>query len=181
MIAITGGAASGKSTILHALADRGWATISADQVVADLWLDETFLVGVAEVFDTARPTRELVRAAILREPAKRRALNELSHRHVIHTIFTSGSDVAEVPLLIEAGLFHRFNEVWVCSCDRETQLKRLQGRGFSLEDAGALLATQVADSVRCSFADEIFRTNGERSNVLSQIDLALRRSRTQDR
>lgn len=178
MIAITGGAASGKSTVLRELVRRGFRTSSADAVVADLWQDEQFLVAVSEGLGLSNPTRSAVRELILSDPAKRRVLNALSHGIVIHRLLTSEADFVEIPLLVETCLTSRFAEVWVCDCDRMTQMHRLMIRGLSEAEAEALLAAQMPASVRNVFADEIFRTNGDIPNVLSQIDFALRRGRT---
>lgn len=178
MIAITGGAASGKSTILREVARREFRTISADAVVSELWQSEQFLVAVAEGLGISNPTRATVRELILQEPAKRRVLNSLTHSTVVHQLLTSGADFVEIPLLVETCLVGRFEELWVCDCDRMTQMHRLLIRGLSEPDAEALLAAQMPSSVRNVFADEIFRTNGDIPNVLSQIDFALRRGRT---
>lgn len=172
MIAITGGIASGKSTVLADLGRRGYSILDVDACVTNLWNRATFLDKLVPLVGE-NPTRESVRAAILASPQKRRSLNQLTHRGLMQEVLSSNADFVEVPLLVETVTMRYFEEIWVCECGELVQRQRLADRGLSQVQIDSILAIQVPEVVRSVFADELLRTNGPWINVLPLIDSAL--------
>jgi dephospho-CoA kinase len=170
LIAITGGAASGKSFVLEILREHGLRTISADAVVAALWNDPAIrqraakAIGLDEPFDAAA-----VRAKILSDPAARRRLNAVFHAPVIRQILESGADFAEIPLLIETCSQRLFGGVWLVTCGIDLQRQRLAERGLSGDQIDQILGSQLDDAVRAQFSDEIIRTNESRERVIANV------------
>jgi dephospho-CoA kinase len=177
VIAVTGGAAEGKSTVLKIVAGHGFRVVSSDEIVADLWEDHGFRVAVQETLAIdGEVSKEKVRENILTFPHQRRLLNSISHRFVLDALLASQADFAEVPLLIEAALVPHFESVWVVTCGENEQRRRLNERFSDASQVERLLATQTTFSVRQAFADEIIRTNCDLERVEMQIHESLRKN-----
>jgi dephospho-CoA kinase len=164
-IAITGGIAEGKSTVLGYCRDAGTAVCSVDEVARSIFDSEPVQAGLARLLGQPFPiARADVRKAIVASPVVRRALNHLTHPLLLDAIRRSDATVFEVPLLVETCLIGEFDQIWVVTCGPEEQLKRLSER-IGREDATALIRTQLPTTVKTPFADAIIRTNAEERNV----------------
>lgn len=176
-IALTGGVASGKSTLLAHAQSLGVAVASADDASTEIWNDPQTRADIAAALDLpGEPSRDEVRAKIAREPEARRRLNDLMHPRILRALLASGAQIVEVPLLVEACAFAPFREVWVVSCSPETQLERLTRRIGDERKARELMAAQVSSAVREAFADRVLRTNGSLRLVQGKLELALTES-----
>lgn len=159
-VAITGGIGEGKSTVLKMLAEKGYRTESADALARSIFLDPEVNGFLAEVAGVAGPVSpEVLRAAILADPHKRNQVNRIMHPRVIAAIESSDAIFFEVPLLIETCLHGKFDEVWVVTCGRVEQVRRLAERYGDIQVAEAAIATQLPSSTKVPFADVIVRTN----------------------
>lgn len=192
-LAVTGGVASGKSTVLAALAERGVATIDLDRLCRELVepgrpalerirleFGEEFIFGGA--LDRAR-----MRALISRDEGARRRLNSILHPPVVAAmeerlaeLAAAGQAVAavEVALLFEAGYGDRFDAVIVAACSREVSLGRLMARsGLSREEAELLLGAQLPIEEKIARADFLVDTSGEPADVRGQVEQILQKLR----
>lgn len=159
-LAITGGIAEGKSTVAGYLASGGYRVLSADDVARDVFHTDSIQGWLASKLGAKAPVApETVRAEVMRDPTFRRALNARTHPEVLERVFSSGAQIVEMPLLIEACLQRHFSRVWVVTCGEEEQLRRLAERLNSVESARSLLQTQLPTRVKIAFADRVFRTN----------------------
>lgn len=165
-VVLTGGAASGKSTVLRVLEDRGLTVASADEVVKSLWaLDET-RYGVAQALGWDYPfDMDVLKKSAFEDSVVRRALNTYFHGPVMEHLAASGAEVCEIPLAFEAGVSGLFHRVVSVVCDRGDQMERLCGRGLSFEAAESVLASQVGIELRISCSDWILRTSGPLESV----------------
>lgn len=170
MIALTGGAASGKSFVLAILSELGYKTISADEVVAKLWqnsairADVSKRLGLPEPFDNAD-----VREKIFGDAQARRKLNKIFHGPVMRTILDSGADFAEVPLLVETCSHNLFSEAWLVTCGESEQRARLLERGLNQDQIEKILSLQLSDRVKSQFCSQIIRTNDSRDRVIGIV------------
>lgn len=169
-IAITGGPADGKSTVLSALSERGYACVSADDVVREVQASVDYLRTVGEVFGPEATAggslnRDFVRGQILTDPSLRRALNRITHRAALDALLDRLADAsspafAEVPLLIETSCQGSFDEVWVCDAGEEERRRRLLERHVGdARSVDLALQVQLPTEVKAAFADRILRTN----------------------
>ena len=156
-LAVTGGIAEGKSTVVGYLRDAGYSTASADAVAREVFGTSEVQSWIVERLGSSEPAR--VREAVASDASFRRSLNRLTHPRILHKLDRLRADVVEVPLLIEACLQSRFDRVWVVTCGPEEQLRRLAERLGGVPSAESLLATQLASRVKIPFADCIVRTN----------------------
>jgi len=176
-LAITGGIAEGKSTVLEVLRQEGLSVLSADAIVQDLWQRPAVLSAVAGAVGLpGTPTRDDVRRAISGSSELRRRVNGIFHPLVWHEIEQSRAEAVEVPLFIETCLHPLFEKVWVVTCGAKIQQDRLLLR-TDPAGAAALLRLQLPTRVKIPFADELIRTNTSFMDVHTQTRMALSRHR----
>lgn len=162
IIGLTGGIASGKSTVSRALRDLGAIVIDADEVAHTImepgkpaWEDiiEHFGSGVLNADQTI--DREKLGAIVFNNPERLQVLNQITHprvgeqfKRMITTLRAEKSDAVlfmEVPLLYETHMERICDEVWVVWVDEETQIQRLMKRdGLSREDALKRIDAQMS-------------------------------------
>jgi len=165
-IAITGGVAEGKSTVLGYCKEAGYRVASADEVAREVFASDPVQSAIAERLGTIPPVeRHVVRTALEESPAFRR---ELTHAAIIRRLKGIGAAVVEVPLLIEVCLQSDFDRVWVITCGREEQIRRLAER-LGTCNAGRLLASQLPTKAKTPFADCIVRTNQPEVDVKAYV------------
>jgi dephospho-CoA kinase len=145
LIGLTGGVATGKSTVAKLLRTCGAVIIDADALAREVvqpgkpaWRDIVRLYGE----QVLKPDRTLNRPAlahiVFRDSHKLRALNAIIHPRVAREQARLTRDIGrkdpdaivmyDVPLLFEAGVDKRVDRIVVVAADRETQITRLQRR-----------------------------------------------------
>lgn len=178
-LAITGGAASGKSTLLRYLREQGVATASADDVARLVYDDPAIQSRLAEILGVPQPVpRHLLLQAILDDPSVRRSVNAAMHDAVWRQLELTKSVVWEVPLLIEACLQGSFERVWVADCGADEQRRRLFERLGDADLVERLIATQLPARAKVAFADEVIRTNRPEPLVRAYVLELFERERT---
>lgn len=188
LIGLTGGIASGKSTIADRLAEHGAVRIDADQlarVVVEPGTDALARVRSAFGDDVIAPDGTLDRAAlgtlVFGHPEQLATLNAIVHpavraltRRLIAEAEAANPNavvVYDVPLLVEAAVDHPFDLVVVAHAAEATRLRRLvELRGLSQADAVRRLGSQAADAERLAIADVVIDTDGELGRTIEQAD-----------
>lgn len=173
-IAITGGVAEGKTTVLRIFESLGAHTLSSDQLAATLLLPGTEVweqlvreFGQAITAADGTLVRERLAALAFGEPAIRRRLNRIMHPAVVRALqahiegHTSSPTfvVIEVPLLIEVALQDYFDAVVVVQATPALQRQRLLHRGISLQQAQQIMRAQLPTRCKTVFADWVIRTH----------------------
>jgi dephospho-CoA kinase len=189
IIGLTGGIASGKSTVSRALQDLGAIIIDADEVAHAIiepgkpaWEDivEHFGLGVLNPDQTI--DREKLGAIVFNDPARLQVLNQITHprvgeqfKQMIKNIKSQQSDAVlfiEVPLLYETHMDRICDEVWVVWVDEETQIQRLMKRdGLSREDALKRIDAQMSLDEKAKRADVVI---DNRFSIEETIETATR-------
>jgi dephospho-CoA kinase len=188
LVALTGGIASGKSTIARRLAAHGAVIVDADQVVRDVQQPGSpVLSAIAAEFGDGmlRPDGSLDRALlgerVFGDPDAVKRLNAIVHPAVrvesqrqFDAAFAADADavvVYDVPLLAEARLSDPWELIVVAHAPAEVRRRRLvELRGFTEEDAAARIASQVSDDERLALADVVIHTDGSLEETLRQAD-----------
>ncbi|MBL8060416.1 MAG: dephospho-CoA kinase [Chthonomonas sp.] len=176
MIAITGGIAEGKSTVLEVLRKEGLRVLSADEVVKEIWQDSAILGALGELLGLPEPNKEAVTKKIVESESARHEVNRFFHPRVHRKIVNSDAEAAEIPLLFETCTQGSYSSIWVVTCGQEEQLKRLSAR-VGRERAEQLLDLQLPTRAKIPFADEVLRTNGTLADVHTATCHALERFR----
>ena len=188
LIGLTGGIASGKSTIARRLAERGAVHIDADLLAREAVEPGTAaLSAIVERFGPGilSPDGSLDRAAlggiVFSDPASLDALNGIVHPAVrdltaqrIAAAEQADPDavvVYDVPLLVEAQVPHRFDLVVVAHAGTESRIARLTGtRGMPEDEARRRIASQASDDERLAVADVVIDTDGALDATFDQAD-----------
>jgi dephospho-CoA kinase len=161
VIGLTGGIASGKSTVARLLAARGVPVIDADQLSRDVVLPGmpalaaiARLCGPGVLSPDGTLDRQALGALVFADPGLRRRLESILHPAIkslaeerLGQLRSQGVPVViyMAPLLVEAGATDRVDEIWVVYVDRETQIARTMVRdGLTREAAEQRLAAQMS-------------------------------------
>jgi dephospho-CoA kinase len=184
-IGLTGGIASGKSTVADRLAQRGAVIIDSDLLAREVVAPGS--AGLRAVIarfgeQVLAADGSLNRAAlgsiIFDDPQARRDLEAIIHPAVrarateLSAAAAPGSVVVQViPLLVETGQSDAFDQVWVVDADPAVQRTRLQQRdGLSPAEAQARLQAQASRAQRLAVADVVLANDGSADQLRQQVD-----------
>ncbi|PPF86188.1 dephospho-CoA kinase [Subtercola sp. Z020] len=189
LVALTGGIASGKSTVAARLAEHGAVIVDADKLAREVVEPGTdALRQIAETFgsDLLRPDGSLDRPAlgqrVFGQPEQLQKLNAITHP-AVHRLGMERFAEAEaadpdaivvydVPLLVEASdRPYDFELVVVVSADDETRVRRLVDlRGMAEQDARRRVGSQASEAERLAVADHVIDSTGTLDETLAQVD-----------
>ncbi len=182
---LTGGVASGKSTVATILAELGAVVIDADQLAREVVAPGTD--GLAEVVEAFGPKvltaegaldRPALGAVVFADEARRRVLEGIIHPRVrargAEIEAQAGPDdvvVHDIPLLAESdGAAGVFDAVIVVDVPREVQLARMLGdRGWTREDAESRIAAQATREQRRAIATYVVENTGTREDLRHRV------------
>ena len=185
-IGLTGGIASGKSTVTQRFAELGIPVIDAD--VASRSVVEPGQPGLARVVERFGPQvldaegrldRRALRTVIFNDSASRQALEAILHPLVRADMERQAAAaqgpyvVMAIPLLVEGGNpRQRVDRVLVVDADEALQIQRVQMRdGASAEQARAILASQASRTARLAAADDVLSNSGSVAELRQAVDL----------
>ena len=183
-IGLTGGIASGKSTVAQRFIELGVPVIDADQasraVVAPgtpglAKVIERF--GIGAVAENGELNRRALRDLIFSDPGSRQALERILHP-LIRTHMEQSTEAAlgpyvvmAIPLLVEGDSRNRVDRILVVDVDDAVQLQRLMARdGSTLEQARAILGSQASRSARIAVADDVLLNTGTVTDLRQGVD-----------
>ncbi|WP_032798715.1 dephospho-CoA kinase [Streptococcus sobrinus] len=191
IIGLTGGIASGKSTVTAYLRQKGYQVVDADQLVHSLQAKGGLLYqALILAFGTGilGPGQELDRPKfaqlIFNDPAARKKSADLQDRIIRQELIKERDRLAQeediffmdLPLLFELDYEDWFDEIWLVVLDEDQQLQRLMARnGYSLEEAQKRVASQMPLSKKIRLADQLIDNNGSLEDTYSQLDQQLQR------
>jgi dephospho-CoA kinase len=184
-IGLTGGVASGKSTVSQRFGELGVPVIDAD--VASRKVVEPGKPGLAQVVQSfgvgildadGKLDRRVLRDLIFKDSSLRQALDAILHplirAEMEHEAAQSKGPyvVMAIPLLVEGGSAgKRVDRVLVVDADEPLQLQRLQARdGSSVEQARAILASQANRAARLAAADDVLLNTGTVAELRQAVD-----------
>jgi len=185
IIGITGGIASGKSTVTNFLRQKGFEVVDADALVHQLQkpggrlfqiLVEHF--GEKVLLEDGGLDRPLLASLIFSNSEEREWSKETQGqiiREELGSLRDKFSEIEElffmdIPLLFEQDYASWFDETWLVYVSRDTQLDRLMNRDqLSKESAETRLASQWPLEEKKKFATYILDNNGSREQLLSQV------------
>lgn len=187
VIGLTGGIASGKSTILETLKKMGAVVISADEVAhaatqpgKPAWEDIVRFFGTGILNDDKTINRKKLGEIVFNNRQYLQKLNEITHPRVKEMFKNSLKEikeknpdavvVLEIPLLYEAGLEKICDEVWVVWVNRENQIRRLMAReGIDREEAVKRIEAQLPLDEKARRADFVIDNNKNVQEAIADI------------
>jgi len=195
-VGLTGGIASGKSTVASMLRDRGYPVLDADALAHEFLepgqpaydeIAREFGEGILQAGGAV--DRGKLGAIVFADAEKRARLNQIVHPRVREASTKwfaaldrpGGSEIAfeDAALIFEASLSKYFDRVVVCWCRPEQQLARLRERGLSAEDAQRRIASQMPMDEKRRLADEAIdcsRSLEETEQQVERLSVKLRQA-----
>jgi len=171
-VGLTGGIASGKSTVAAMLRKLDITVLEMDPLGHELFEpgQAAYDAAVREFgTEILGPHKEIDRAKlaaiVFADAAKRARLNQILHPRILDVVLKwfsaldrpGGPDfaVVEAALIIESGFHKRLDNLIVCWCTPEQQLQRLVERGLTSEQAQLRVAAQMPSDQKLNHADEV--------------------------
>jgi len=188
LIGLTGGIASGKSTVAKRFAEHGAMVIDADQLARAAVAPGTdALAHIAEIFgpeviaEDGSLNRARLGSIVFGNPTALSVLNNVVHP-AVRALSSAAIAAAEltdpeavvvydVPLLVEASVGHPFDLIVVVHAEAETRVRRMvELRGMPEADARSRISAQAGDADRLAVADVVIDSMGSLDDTLAQVD-----------
>ncbi len=187
LIGLTGGIASGKTTVSNMFVKLGAHLIDADVIARDVvkpdkpaWKEIVEAFGESVLDDKKEIIREKLAAVIFDAPEKRKQLEVITHPRIIEEENRrvnelrknnkSGIIILDAALLIEAGHHNHVDKLIVVYLNKDTQIKRLRKRdSLSFADAEKRLNSQMPLDEKVKLADYVIDNNKSFDEVEKQV------------
>ena len=185
LVGLTGGLATGKSTVSEIFRDLGCAIIDADILAREVVEPgQPALAAIASEFgaDVLRPDGTLDRkrlgAVVFAQPERRRRLEAITHPAIRHRFVArlaeleaqgfAGIVIWDAPVMIESGGYKDMDRLVVVVTDDATQRERALGRDGDRADAERKIASQMPLAEKAALADYVIDNSGDRAATLAR-------------
>lgn len=186
VLGITGGVASGKTTVLEMFGELGAETISADQIAHELLSADRFVVEEIskqwpEAIDAdGKISRQRLGEIVFSSGEALQKLNDIMHPRIITVLedrvnsYRNSENSAEVlaieiPLLIECNLMYLVDGVLVVDSEQQEQINRLRNRGLDVEEALRRINSQMPLDKKKTFARWVVQNSGSIDDTRKQV------------
>jgi dephospho-CoA kinase len=187
LVGLTGGVATGKSTVAKMFKQCGAVVIDADELAREAvkpgkpaWREIVALFGKTVLNQDRSLSRQVLGNIVFRNPNKRRQLERIIHPRVAReqarlTRQAARTDpgavvIYDVPLLFEAGIDKRVDTTVVVTADRKTQIARLKKRnGLSQAEAIRRIKSQMPLVKKIQQADHVLDGTLSRSSLRQEV------------
>ncbi|HEJ7505262.1 TPA: dephospho-CoA kinase [Staphylococcus aureus] len=189
VIGLTGGIASGKSTVSELLSVFGFKVVDADKAAREaVKKGSKSLAQVREVFgdeaidENGEMNRRYMGDLVFNHPEKRLELNAIIHPIVRDIMEEEKQEylkqgynvIMDIPLLFENELENTLDEVWVVYTSESIQMDRLMQRNnLSLEDAKARVYSQISIDKKSRMADHVIDNLGDKLELKQNLERLL--------
>ncbi|HEH3031353.1 dephospho-CoA kinase [Staphylococcus aureus] len=189
VIGLTGGIASGKSTVSELLSVFGFKVVDADKAARGaVKKGSKGLAQVREVFgdeaidENGEMNRRYMGDLVFNHPEKRLELNAIIHPIVRDIMEEEKQEylkqgynvIMDIPLLFENELENTVDEVWVVYTSESIQMDRLMQRNnLSLEDAKARVYSQISIDKKSRMADHVIDNLGDKLELKQNLERLL--------
>jgi len=189
IIGLTGGIASGKSTVSVMLAEFGAYIIDADQIARTVvmpnqpaWNEIVAHFGSGILLSDGNINRKVLGEKIFRDKLERLSLEKITHHYIENQVKKSIAEaellgksivVLDVPLLFEIGWHKMVDEIWVVDVEKEMQVSRLVARNkLSHEQAMDRIDAQMNLAEKVKQADVVIDNNLNIEETRRQVAVA---------
>jgi dephospho-CoA kinase len=188
LLGVTGGRATGKSTVVRMLKELGAPVIDFDLLARKVvepeepaWRDIVAYFGTQILLEDRNLDRKKLSEIVFGDLEKRKKLEGFTHPRIQMEFIQQLNEIVakdpeaiiqvDVPLLIESNMSYLFHKILVVSTTAETQVKRLMEReGISREEAATLLKAQLPIEEKVGYADFIIDNNGSLEETRKQVE-----------
>jgi len=182
-IGLTGGIASGKTTVADLFAGFGATVIDTDRIARDVVIPGapalaalTRELGRGILDPDGNLDRHQLRERIFKDAATRRAVEGILHPAIISELTRQAQaapgpyQVLVIPLLVEGGRRELVDRVLLVDCPEEMQIARLMSRdGETRENAALALAAQATRTERLHAADDVIANDGNPAKLVELV------------
>lgn len=187
---LTGSIASGKSSVLKIIAEEGYNTISADDVVKELYKDEEFLRSfkkeIGEKFFTIdkKLDKDKLRETLFKDISLKNRVEAFVHPLVyekIKEILLDGFNFIEVPMFFEAREYFLDSKIEIkgiifVNIDKKIQVSRLMHRNkISEKETIAMIDTRITSEEKIKASNYIINNNASEDNLKREVLKTLER------
>ena len=187
-VGLTGGIASGKSTVARMLVEKGAVLIDFDELTREVeepdkpaWWEIVRHFGEAVLLPDRRIDRGKLGEIVFADPVKRRLLNDIVHPAVFDEWRKRLTEIerrqpdavvlSDIPLLIEAGLEKMVDVVLLIYIPPDEQIRRLMARnGLSREEAERRVSAQMPIAQKIPRADRVIRNEGSIEETAREVE-----------
>lgn len=185
VIGLTGGIASGKTTVARRFAEHGVPVLDADQIARELV--EPGRPALAEIVKTFGPQvldpqgrldRPALRGIVFADPEQRAELEGLLHPLVRQVMEQRLRELAapycilSIPLLLESRMTDLVDRVLVVDVPERVQIARIRVRdGLSERQAQDIMSAQTMRNARLAAADDVIHNAGTLEDLFEQVDV----------
>jgi dephospho-CoA kinase len=187
IIGLTGGIASGKSTVTKYLRQQGYTVVDCDKIAWELaepdgsiWQVYFARYGSKVINPDRSLNRQAVADIVFRDKKELDAINSLVHPlikdEMMSQVKAAGDEgekviFLDVPLLFEASYDKLVDEKWLVYVSRDTQLRRLMSRNdFNHDEAVRRIDSQMSLEEKKKLSDVIINNNADRKRLRRQLD-----------
>ena len=197
IIGITGGIASGKSTVTNFLRKQGFQVVDADALVHQLQKPGGRLFqalvqhfGQEIILENGELNRPLLASLIFSTPEEQEWSKQIQGEIIREELATLRDQLAQtesiffmdIPLLFEQDYVSWFDEIWLVYVDRDIQVERLMKRDqLSKDEAESRLAAQWSLEKKKHLASYVLDNNGSRDQFVSRVLSLLEGGKQDDR
>ena len=186
-VGLTGGIASGKSTVAQLFEELGCHVVDSDRITHELLepgqsvydaVVEEFGSGIVKADGSI--DRRALGSIVFGNPELRRVLNSLVHPGVaerqqsfLDEVAARAADaigIVDAALMIETGSYKNYDRIIVVSCSVGQQHERLKARGLSDEDIEARIASQMPLAEKLQYADSVIDNSGMLDETRRQVE-----------
>lgn len=178
VVGLTGGIASGKTTVAQVLKEEGATIIDADQIARELvqphrpaWDEVVRSFGKKILLEDGSIDRKKLAERVFADPDQRKRLNQILHPLITEEIERRIREIGQkdpeaiavidAPLLIEVGYHRKMERLIVVISTQTEQIERLKERdGINSEEALRILSSQMPLEEKAKFADFVIRNEG---------------------
>lgn len=185
IVGLTGGIASGKSTVADLFQRRGVPVIDADRVAREVTLPHSEgLEAIIDAFgrevltEDGELDRRGLRQRIFDQPELRTKLEAILHPRIRRAMLAAAARLVTppyvlfvIPLLFETGQRDMVDRVLVIDCLEQLQIERsMQRDGIGEAEARSILAAQASREQRLAIADDLIVNTGDLARLEQQVD-----------
>ena len=186
VVGLTGGIASGKSTVSRMLVNLGAQIIDADKIAREVveqgtpaWEEIVAWLGPDSLMENGALNRRWIAEYIFSDASRRKRLEEITHPRILEKMEAAKTEalrqsvavlVLDVPLLLESGWQSWIDEVWVVYVKQDEQIRRLMKRdGLNLDAAMKRITAQMSLEEKKKYARRIIDNNGTEEETRAQV------------
>lgn len=179
-IGITGPIGSGKSTILNYLKEKGYTTISCDELIHELYREDAIKNKISRIlkapFDIDNPALlKLARKIMIENPQIKKQVEDyiypILEKKLVQILKENENIAIEAPTLFKAHIQYMFKKILVIKISEEQQIKNLENRNDNVKSSKSLNSDySYIDSPKV----KIINATGDFNTLFAQVDEALK-------